>query len=86
MKVTLSPPLKPAFQMAAMATVYRERLLGLCETIEKAKSFRDSWIASSKPPIHHWRTYNTIAFIEATINCSPSERKLIVAEVEFDHE
>lgn len=69
-----------------MGQAYRSRLIDLCDTVAKAKSFRDSWVAANKPPVHHWKTYNTIAFIEATINCTPAERKQLTATVEFDHE
>lgn len=83
MKTTLLPPIRLAFEMAAMEQKYTSRLMELFGSEAKAKQAHDEWVIHH-PPIHHWTTYNTIAMIEATADLLPSERKLMFAKVEFE--
>lgn len=82
MKTKLYPPLRDQFTMAAMEQKHTSRLLELFGSEAKALQAHNEW-AATRPPIHHWTTYNTIAMMEATIDLLPSERKLMVAKVEF---
>ena len=82
MKTTLTPPLRLPFEMAAMERVYTERLIDLFGSEAKALQAHDEW-QKNHPPIHHWTTYNAIAMMEATKDLLPSERKLMIARVEF---
>ncbi len=84
MKITLTPPLRNAFERAAMEQTYQARLLDLCGSETRAKQLHDEWHRLHQPPIHPWLTWNAIARIEANINLLPSERKLTSYVVEFE--
>lgn len=87
MKVVVKPSLRPDFELAAMARSYGSRLLELSGNSEqRAKTLRDEWIHAGKPVFHKWPNYNSLAFIEATQRCSPTEKRLIIFTVEFDHD
>lgn len=83
MKTKLYPPLRDQFTMANMERTYTSRLLELFGSEAKALQAHNEWVIAH-PPIHHWTTYNTIAMIEATVDLLLSERKLMVAKVEFE--
>ena len=70
----------------AICEVYRERLLDLFTTAERAYASHEQWQRSHKPPIHSWTTYNAIARIDAGKVLSPSERKLFNPVVKFERE
>ena len=87
MKITLTPPIRTAFERASIEGVYRNRLLDLFDnSVQKAKDAHDEWHRAHQPPIHHWTTYNTIAKIEACSVLLPSERQGVSFIVEFEND
>lgn len=86
MKITMTPPIRTAFERASIETVYTTRLLELFGNEANARKAHDEWHRLHQPPVHHWLTYNAIARIEAGIVFLPSERKNVSFIVEFENE
>lgn len=83
-KVTMLPSnLRTEFEMARMATSYRDRLLVLCTGVVNAKALRDEFNSFLRPVFHKWDTYNKVALEESTKGLSPSERSKVSAKIEF---
>jgi hypothetical protein len=76
MKITMTPPLRNAFDMARTCETYKARLMDLFGSEARIQQADLDW-QRTKPPIHHFTTYCTIARIEALVDYLPSERKLI---------
>lgn len=70
----------------AICDVYRERLLDLFTTADRAYASHEEWHRMHKPPIHPWTTYNAIARIDAGKVLSPGERKDFNPIVKFEKE
>jgi len=85
MKVKLLPPIRNKDEMEERERRYLRRLTDLFETASRAYEAKESFYNQHQPQIHHWKTYNTIAMIEAVHDMTKSERLLMVAEVTFDH-
>jgi hypothetical protein len=83
MKITIYPPLRDQFTMAAMENTMKTRLLELHQNEEFARKAHDEW-QRFKPPIHHWTTYLAIARIETYAGLLPSERRKMCETIEFD--
>lgn len=83
MKIKLHPPLRRAFEMAALEQQYASRLTELFGSVADAKQSHDEWRVMHQPVVHHWTTYNAIAMQEVCSPLLPSERRLMVAEVTF---
>ena len=86
MKITLTPPIRTAFERASIEGVYRNRLLELFGSVANAQKAHDEWHRMHQPPVHHWLTYNAIARIEASSALLPSERKGVSFIVEFEND
>jgi hypothetical protein len=87
--VKLFPPIRVAFDMAAMEQKYADRLTGLYEGnldwMEREYLEHCKLKAMfNEPKVSRWKTFNAIAKIEATRDLLPSERPKIWAEVWFD--
>lgn len=83
MQVKLLPPLRSEWEMAAMEESYLSRLTELFGSSANARQSHDEWHKLHHPVIHHWTTYNMIAMQETTKELLPSERKLMIARVDF---
>jgi hypothetical protein len=86
--VKLVPPLRSQFEMARIDNVYRERLFDLYERnltplMAEYNAHCIARDAGREPVISRWKTFNTIAMIEATIDLLPHERKQMIAEISF---
>jgi hypothetical protein len=76
MKITMTPPLRDQFTMAATCGKYKARLIDLFGSEARIQQADLEW-QRHKPPIHHFTTYCAIARIEALADYLPSERGLI---------
>jgi hypothetical protein len=65
---------KPDPMKKEVERIYVERILDLFGTVEAAYASKEQWHRMGEPIIHPWRSYNLIAFTEATAKLSPSER------------
>lgn len=86
MKITLTPPIRTAFERASIETAYHTRLLELFGNEANAKKAHDEWHRLHQPPVHHWTTYNAIARIEAGCALAKHERAGIDFIVEFEND
>jgi hypothetical protein len=82
MKITMTPPIRNAFDRARTCEIYKTRLLELFNNNEAEIKLADEYCRKYMPPIHHFKTWCAIARIEALIDYLPSER----AMVDFIHE
>jgi hypothetical protein len=78
----------PEFTLAVMEGKYAERLSSLYEgkldVMEREqKEFNNLKAHFNEPKICRWKTFNTIAMMEATRDLLPSERNKYWAEVWF---
>lgn len=73
-------------EKAAIEKAYRDRLLDLFGSVVAAAEAKGHWHRAYEPPVHHWRTFNTIAFIEATADLTPCERHLAHFVVKFEND
>jgi len=76
MKITMTPNLRGDFMTAMTCDKYEQRLIELAGSEHDLKAMHDDW-ARTKPAIHRFTTYCTIAFMEATADYTPSEKRLI---------
>lgn len=76
MKITMTPPIRDQFERARTCEKYKARLIDLFGSEAAIEAADRDWHVH-KPPIHHFTTYCTIAFIEATADYLPSERRML---------
>ena len=84
MKIEIVPKMRSEFELKTAENILANRLVELFETVALAKAAHDEWVATSKPPLHRWVTYNSIALNEATRHWLPSERKKVSSVITFD--
>lgn len=82
MKVTLSPPLRCAFNMAAREERYRYILLDILGSEKQCLDEHNKWHITHNP-YSDWCAANNQAMNIVTSDLLPSERQLITATVEF---
>ena len=83
MKITMTPPLRNAFERAAMEEKYKARLIELFENEVNAFMAHNEWYKGRQSVFHRWYVYNQIAHIEACHGLLPSEKKLVSFVVEI---
>ena len=82
MKITMTPPIRNAFERAAMEEKYKARLIELFENEVNAFMAHNEWHKKNQSVFHRWYIYNQIAHIEACQGLLPSEKKLVSFIVE----
>lgn len=77
MKSTLTPPIRCGDEREEIERTYTTRLCDLFNGEANVEAADRDWNNQHRPPVHRFKTFCTIAFIEATADLLPSERKIV---------
>ncbi len=84
MKITMTPPIRNEFDRARTCEIYKARLLELFNNNEAEIKAGDEFCRQYTPAIHHFKTWCTIARIEALVDYLPSERAMVTFIHEYE--